>query len=60
MILLKLYITLDKKLKTKKAIINIQNKNYNECFKWCITRLLNPKNKNSERVDKDLKNQSKK
>ena len=26
-----------------------------ECFKWCILRALNPKNKNAERVDSDLK-----
>ena len=53
------YIPLDKKLANKKAIINIQNED-NECFKWCITRALNPKENHPERVDKDLREQSKK
>ena len=29
-------------IKNKKAVINILNKNDNECFKWCITRAMNP------------------
>ena len=29
-----------------------------ECFKWCITRALNPVDKNSERITKELKEQS--
>lgn len=32
---------LPKKTTNKKAIINIQNKD-NECFKWAVTRTLNP------------------
>ena len=27
----------------------------NECFKWCVLRALNPKDKNAERIDNDLK-----
>ena len=31
-------------------------KNQDEkCFMWCVLRALNPKNKNAERIDKDLK-----
>ena len=30
----------------------------NECFKWCITRALNPVKKNAERIDKNLRKQS--
>ena len=52
-------IPLDETLADKKAIINIQNKD-NECFKWCITRALNPNENHPERVDKDLREQSKK
>ncbi|XP_065639613.1 uncharacterized protein LOC136072342 [Hydra vulgaris] len=32
----------------------------NECFKWCAARFFNTKEKNSERVDKDLKEQANK
>ena len=31
------YIPIPKFLKEKKAIVNVQNKNDNECFKWAIT-----------------------
>ena len=54
----KSYIPLDTKLANKMAIINIKNKD-KECFKWCVTRALNPKENHPERVDKDLINQSK-
>ena len=47
------WIELDKFLTSKKAIINMQNED-NECFKWCVTRALNMKNKNNERIDKEL------
>ena len=48
------YIKLPKELKNKKAIINMKNKD-NKCFMWCVLRALNPKNKNAERIDEDLK-----
>ena len=48
------YIDLPPFLKNKKAIINMQNKD-NECFKWSVLRALNPKDKNAERIDNDLK-----
>ncbi len=35
------YIPLPEKPKEKMAIINMKNEN-NECFKWCVTRALNP------------------
>ena len=35
------YIPLTKKLNGKKAIINMKNE-YNQCFKWSVTRALNP------------------
>ena len=48
------YIDLPKKLKNKNAIINMKNKD-NKCFLWCVLRALNPKDKDAERIDKDLK-----
>ena len=48
------YIDLPKELKNRKAIINMQNED-DKCFMWCVLRALNPKDKNAERVDKDLK-----
>ena len=48
------YIDLPEVLKNKHAIINMKNQD-EECFKWCVLRALNPKNKNTERVDNDLK-----
>src|ERR1043165_7701587 len=47
------YIPLPEKLASKKAIINLKNDDC-ECFKWCITRALNPSNNNPERITKDL------
>ena len=52
------WIELDKFLVSKKAIINMKN-NENECFKWCVTRALNMKKKNNERIDKELIEKSK-
>ena len=52
------WIELSNPLKEKKAIINMQN-NDNECFKWCVTRALNMKKKNNERIDKELIENSK-
>ena len=48
------YIDLPPFLKNKKAIINMQNQD-DKCFMWCILRALNPKDKNAERIDNDLK-----
>ena len=48
------YIDLPKELKNRKAIINMQNED-DKCFLWCVLRALNPKDKNAERVDKNLK-----
>ena len=44
-------------LAAKKAIINLKNE-VDECFKWAITRVLNPVEKNSERIDKKLREKS--
>ena len=44
------YIHLLKSLAAKKTIINLKNED-EECFKWAITRALNPVEKISERID---------
>ena len=48
------YIPLDPYLANKKAIINMKNED-DKCFMWCVLRALYPKDKNAERIDKDLK-----
>ena len=48
------YIPLDPYLANKKALINMQNED-DKCFMWNVLRALYPKNKNAERIDKDLK-----
>ena len=53
------YIKLPYNLVTKKAIINMKNED-DECFKWCITRALNPVEDHAERVSKSLREQAKK
>ena len=45
------YIPLPASLSAKKAIINLKNED-DECFKWAITRALNPVEKHCERIDK--------
>ena len=52
------YIPLPPKIKNKNAVINMKNED-NQCFKWCVVRALNPVEKNSERITKELKDQSK-
>ena len=49
------YMELPPALKNKKAIINMKNQD-DKCFLWSVLRALNPKDKNTERVDSDLKN----
>ena len=52
------YISLPKVIANKKAIINMKNDD-NQCFKWCITRALFPVDNNAERIDKNLRENSK-
>jgi hypothetical protein len=48
------YVELPKSIKDKKAVINIQNTD-NKCFKWCVSRALNPVNKNAARISDLMK-----
>ena len=50
-------LSLPRKIATKKAVINMKNED-NLCFKWSVTRALHPVEKNSERITKELKDQS--
>ena len=52
-----IYFPLPKKIATKKAVINMKNDD-DQCFKWSITRALNPVDVHPERITKELKDQS--
>ena len=51
------FLPLPSKISTKKAVINMKS-NDDQCFKWSVTRALHPVEKNSERITKELKDQS--
>ena len=51
------FLPLPRKIATKKAVINMKNDD-DQCFKWSVVRALNPVEKNSERITKELKDQS--
>ena len=49
------YIPLLKVLNNSgKGLINIKNKDH-KCFLWCNVRLINPQNRNAERISKEDK-----
>ena len=49
------YIKLPQELRnSKKGLINMKNED-NECFRWCHIRLLNPQDKNPQRIKKSDK-----
>ena len=52
----KSYVPLPDELAKKNAVINVKNKD-DQCFKWCITRALNPADIHAERITKELRNQ---
>ena len=53
------YIPLPKTLQSKKAIINVQNKQDNQCFKWAIASAIYPVEINSNRLTKYVDNSKK-
>ena len=53
------YSKLPPTIAKKKAVINIKNED-DQCFKWAITRALNPTDKNPDRITKELREQSEK
>ena len=49
------YIPLPKVLNnSRKGLINLKNKDH-KCFMWCQVRMINPQNKNTERITKQDK-----
>ena len=49
------YIPLPKKIgNSMKGLINLKNKDH-KCFMWCHVRLINPQNRNAERINKQDK-----
>ena len=44
----------------RKGFINVQNVEYNECFKWCVFRYLNTGDPNPGRITKTTKDFAKK
>ena len=52
------YISLPKKLEGKKAVINVRNKNDHECFKWAITSTIYQREKDPQRLNKEMRNNS--
>ena len=51
------YIPLRKTIYSKKAIINMKNED-NMCFKWSVARVLNPVERDAERITKLLREQA--
>ena len=51
------FLPLPRKIATKKAVMNMKNDD-DQCFKWSVVRALNPVEKNSERITRELKDQS--
>ena len=49
------YISLPECIKTKEATINMKNLKDDECFKWAITRALNPVEVDPQRITKKLR-----
>ena len=37
---------------SKKGLINLKNKDH-KCFMWCYIRMLNPQNRNAERINEE-------
>ena len=55
----KSYKPFPKVIVMKKAVINMENDD-NQCFKWAVTRALNPVENNPQRIKKILKTQAEK
>ena len=51
------HIELPKVIAKRKALINMKNED-EECFKWAVTRALNPVDKDPQQVTKELRKQS--
>ena len=54
------YIPLPSELALKKAIINVKNEKDHECFKWAVTSAVFPKEKDPQRLNKQMRDDSEK
>ena len=54
------YIKLPEFLAKKKAVIDVKNENDNECFKWAVTSAVFQKDKDPQRLTKEMKENSEK
>ena len=52
------YIPLPERLRGKRLSLTYTNNEDNECFKWEVTRALNPVEEHQERISKVLRRQS--
>ena len=52
------YISLPKKLDGKKAVTDVRNKNDHECFKWANTSTIYQREKDPQRFNKEIRNNS--
>ncbi|XP_048582217.1 uncharacterized protein LOC125561810 [Nematostella vectensis] len=48
------YIPLPSKLVTKHAVINVRNEDDHECFKWAVTSAVYPREKDPQRLNKQM------
>eukprot|EP01048_Picozoa_sp_COSAG05_P018477 COSAG05_NODE_2710_length_2741_cov_1.654807_2_plen_702_part_01 len=53
------YLPTPPQLQVKKAIVNVQNKKDNECFKWAVLSAMFPASKHSDRLNKYTEHESK-
>ena len=51
------WIPLPESISQNRAFINMKNED-DKCFKWCVTRALNPVDKNTERITQKLRKQA--
>ena len=54
------YIELPEFLANKKAIINVKNENDHKCFKWAVTSAVFPREKDPQRLNKAMRENSEK
>ena len=52
------YIPLPSKLAYKRAIINVRNEKDHECFKWAVTSAVFPREKDPQRLNKQMREKS--
>ena len=54
------YISLPEKIAKKRAVINVKNEKDNKCFKWAVTSAAYPREKNPQRLNREMMENSEK